>query len=215
MLVALRDSPPSAVSADVTQRYADGFSDATVVGASSQSAAPAPALLPSIPSTQFLPGTTPNNTATSTANTPQLSGQNVEPNAGNGIVVASDTGAFPGKILFISLGQFDDPQPDNPQYIIVRWLHGGTQFAESKIDLYRSETRHGPWRPITFDLKNTGQHHWPVSVADQMPFYLRVDMRTMQGAFTDFTVQPVALPLNLNAPVPTPNLQDNSAEPQS
>jgi hypothetical protein len=172
-------------------------------------------LLPSIPPTQFFPENTPNNTVTATTNAPQLSGPNVEPNAGHGVVVASETEAFPGKIVFISLGQFDDPQFDNQQYIIVRWLPGGTQFAESKIDLYRSETRHGPWRPITFDLKNTGQHHWPVSVADQMPFYLRVDMRTMQGAFTDFTVQPIALPLDLNAPVPNLNLQDNSAEPQS
>ena len=91
-------------------------------------------------------------------------------------------------------------------------MPGGTPFAESKVDLYRSETKYGPWRPIAFDLKNTGQHYWPVSVADQMPFYLRVEMRTTQGAFTDFTVQPIALPLSLNTPPPSPIQQDNQSE---
>ena len=217
MLESLSVSAPAAVPADVTQRYADGFDDVAATG-SAQPTAPAPGMLPSVPPAQFLPGNTTihtNSPASSVANAPRLSGPNTEPNIGHGIVVTTTSEAFPGKITGVSLG-YDENQPLNgQQYIIVRWMTGGTPLAESKVDLYRSETKYGPWRPVAFDLKNTGQHDWPVSVADQMPFYLRVDMRTMQGAFTDFTVQPIALPLSLNAPPPSPIHQDNPAEPQS
>ena len=202
MLATLSGAAPSAVSADVMQPYADNFDNTGATG-SPQLSAPAPSLLSTVPAPQFLPGNTLNNTSitvTPGTNAPQLTGPNVDPNAASGVVVTTETEAFPGKITGVSLGHDENQPLVTSQFIIVRWMPGGTPFTESKVDFYRSETKYGPWRPIAFDLKNTGQHYWPVSVVDQMPFYLRVDMRTTQGAFTDFTVQPIALPLSLNAP---------------
>jgi len=220
VLQALSAAAPPAVSAGVTQPYADGFADG-FEHVTTQPPAPAPGMISSVPPAQFLPGNstirinTPTTTAASTAaNAPQWTGPNAESNAADGVVVTSTTEDFPGKITGVSLGH-DENQPfGGQQYLIVRWMPGETPFAESKVDCYRSETKYGPWRPIAFDLKNTGQHYWPVSVADQMPFYLRVDMRTTQGAFTDFTVQPIALPLSLSAPLSGSFQQENPTEPQ-
>ncbi len=196
LLKTMGDSAPSAVSADVTRRYAD---NATVPGGTGSTQPPAgtlpantppPAMLSNVPPARYVPANanTPGNPSpndTSTAPPPLGSQPSGTP------VVSQETTPFPGKISLVSLGEFGEQK-----CIIVRWLPGGTPFAESKVDLYRSETRHGPWRPIAFDLKNSGEHYWLVSAADKMPFYLRVDLRSTQGLFTDFTVQTISLPLS-------------------
>lgn len=164
-------SPPSAVSADVTQRYANR-ADGTTGNSPAM-----PNMLPDASPAQYVPASD-SRTAAS---------------PGAGAVAAKQDTPFPGKISLISLGQFGEQQ-----CIIVRWLPGDANFADSKVDLYRSETLHGPWRPIAFDLKNTGEYYWLVSAADKMPFYVRVDLRSKQGLFTDFTVQTITLPLSFN-----------------
>ena len=194
LLNAMGEMTPSAVEADVTQRYGDNYGNDAATSAT-QPSVPAPSALSAVPPTQYVPTTSPATAVNQTAAPPRL----LEQNAGSDAAVSSETASFPGKIVFVSLGQYDDPQFNRQQYIIVRWMPGGTQFADSKVDMYRSETKHGPWRPIVFDLKNTGEHYWPVSAADQMPYYLRVDLRSTQGAYTDFTVHTISLPLSLHS----------------
>ena len=138
---------------------------------------------------------------------------NAPPMVGPGVnqvaTVPTETPPFPGKIIIVSDGLLRR-EFDEQRCIIVRWMSGDAPFAESKVDLYRSETKHGPWRPIAFDLKNTGEYFWLVSAADLMPFYLRVDLRSTQGLFTDYTLQTIALPLSLNTPATSPVTQPNA-----
>ena len=182
-------SPPEAVAADVTQRYANQ----NIIADETTSRSPTmPDRLSDVPMARYVPTSNSNGPvvtdAQNTANSPTVAKLPDEVAAEQGV-------AFPGKIKLISLGNFDEQQ-----CIIVRWLAGEASFAESKVDLYRSETRHGPWRPIAFDLTNSGEYYWLVSAADKMPFYLRIDLRSKEGLFTDFTVQTIALPLTFDAP---------------
>jgi hypothetical protein len=129
--------------------------------------------------------------------------------------VTTETPPFPGKITIVSDGLLRR-EFDEQRCIIVRWMSGDTPYTDSKVDLYRSETKHGPWRPIALDLNNTGEHFWLVSAADLMPFYLRVDLRSSQGLFTDFTLQTIALPLNLYSPATSPVTQNGiQASPET
>ena len=180
LLQIMGESPPSPISAEVTQRYANNYGNA---------AAQPPPNLP--------PMTGPN-------------GSNV-----SATPVTTETPPFPGKITIVSDGLLRR-EFDEQRCIIVRWMSGDTPYTDSKVDLYRSETKHGPWRPIALDLINTGEHFWLVSAADLMPFYLRVDLRSSQGLFTDFTLQTIALPLNLYSPATSPVTQNGiQASPET
>lgn len=138
----------------------------------------------------------------------------VGPNGSDAATIPTETLPFPGKITIVSDGLLRTDF-NAQRCIIVRWMSGGTPFADGKVDLYRSETKYGPWRPISVDLKNTGEHYWLVTAADLMPFYLRVDLRSLQGLYTDFTLQPISLPLNLNDPASPPaTQQDTPASPE-
>ena len=145
------------------------------------------------------------------ANAPQMVG----PNGNSAAVIPTETPPFPGKIIIVSDGLLDNGQFDKQRCIIVRWMPGGTPFDDSKVDLYRSDTKYGPWRPITFNLQNTGEHYWLVSAADMMPFYLRIDLRSTQGLFTDFTLQTISLPLSLDDPATHSATQQSSATQQT
>ncbi|MDR1385125.1 MAG: hypothetical protein LBJ67_14930 [Planctomycetaceae bacterium] len=122
-------------------------------------------------------GTNPNTTPSNTATIPAEDANRNEPEI-----------TFPGKIVLINKGVFND-QP----CIIVRWVSGDTAFFGSKVDLYRSRNKYGPWRPIVFDLTNTGEYFWRITPADETPFFLRVELRSTQGTFTDFTSRPISL----------------------
>ena len=188
-------SPPEAVAADVEQRYANQTNITDTANKTASRSSSMPGMLTNVPMPRYVPT---NDSHGSTVANAQ--------NADNSRTIAklpdevtADRGvAFPGKIEGVSLGYFGEQQ-----CIIVRWLEGETYFAESKVDLYRSETRHGPWRPIAFDLTNSGEYYWLVSAVDKMPFYLRIDLRSQEGLFTDFTVQTIALPLSFDVPEST------------
>ena len=199
LLQNMGGTPPAAVSADVTGRYAgrhvaDGAPSNAAVdtqsnaseSVSANTAANMPGMLSDIPAPQFVPGNTQGSISGGTNATaaPPVEAQK-----------DAREETFPGKISLVSLGKYGEQD-----CIIVRWLPGDETLADSKIDLYRSSTRHGPWRAIAFDLKNNGQHYWLVSAEDKMPFYLRVDLRSRQGLFTDFTTHTIATPLSFDLP---------------
>jgi len=195
LLKTLGSEVPSVVAAEVTQPYAGEFSAAS--GDAPAASGDAPQDRQDIANTTGIADTAPGIADTA----PAVSG------------AAPVTPAFPGKITLVSKGHYDDKP-----CIIVRWMTGEESFAdasagvslsnadgntptrdECKVDLYRSETKYGPWRPIAFDLKNTGEHFWLIGAADQMPFFLRVDLRSPEGLYTDFTVHSIVLPLSLKS----------------
>lgn len=92
---------------------------------------------------------------------------------------------FPGKITLISLKESTTPQ------LVVRWFIGAETLKESKVDLYRSTNRLGPWKPVIFDLNNTGEYLWNITEEEFAPFYLRLDLRSSQGLYTDFTTREI------------------------
>ena len=95
---------------------------------------------------------------------------------------------FPGKIALISMKQSALP------VLIVRWHTGSeAEFKESRVDIYRSNTKQGPWTPVVFELPNTGEYLWNISEAEFSPFYLRVDLRSVKGLYTDFTSREINL----------------------
>ncbi|MDR1493178.1 MAG: hypothetical protein LBT05_10705 [Planctomycetaceae bacterium] len=96
---------------------------------------------------------------------------------------------FPGKIVSIEIATSFNNQP----CILVRWVSGDAVFFGSKVDLYRSTTKYGPWRPIVFDLNNSGEYFWTITPVDESPFFLRIDLRSTQGAFTDFTSRAISI----------------------
>ncbi|MDR1959671.1 MAG: hypothetical protein LBQ54_11625 [Planctomycetaceae bacterium] len=94
---------------------------------------------------------------------------------------------FPGKITLISLKESTAPQ------LAVRWFKGNDAVQTAKVDIYRSRTRQGPWLPIVFDLENTGEYLWNISAGEFSPFYLRIDLRSVEGLYTDFTSREINL----------------------
>ncbi|MCL2347507.1 MAG: hypothetical protein FWC50_04520 [Planctomycetaceae bacterium] len=102
---------------------------------------------------------------------------------------------FPGKIGLVSLGSLN-----NQPYLIVQWLAGDKNFATSKADIYRSQTKNGPWMPVAFDLANSGEYHWSATEIDRTPFFLRIDLRTPNGLYTDFTNRLIAVPAQQQTP---------------
>ena len=199
-------TPPSAISADVARPYADNRISPQFGNVSSSTAqneqANLPGVLSNVPPARFVPT---NNTAgrahlPQSATQAQTIGANAQASEGtNEQAVRQNTTdeAFPGKISLVSLGKFGEED-----CIIVGWLPGDATFADGKIDLYRSNTRYGPWRAIAFDLQNTGSHYWLISAEDKMPFYLRVDLRSRQGLFTGFTTRAIVTPLSFSEQTP-------------
>jgi hypothetical protein len=48
--------------------------------------------------------------------------------------------------------------------------------------------------PVAFDLANSGEYHWSIAEVDRTPFFLRVDLRTPNGLYTDFTHRVITVP---------------------
>ena len=70
---------------------------------------------------------------------------------------------------------------DTATKIIVRWNTGHELWHDAQIDILRSSMKEGPWSPIAINLPNNGEYWWFLVPEDLKPFYIAVQIRSLNG----------------------------------
>ncbi len=92
-----------------------------------------------------------------------------------------------GQIVGISLNT-----ATSPAQIIVKWNVGSEIDQSGLIDVLRSASPEGPWRPIARSLANSGEYWWYLSKIDLEPFYINVEFSGAGGKrHSDQTGSPI------------------------
>jgi hypothetical protein len=81
-----------------------------------------------------------------------------------------------GSITAISL----ESTATRPQ-IVVKGNTGEELWKDAQVDVFRGNTKEGPWSPIAINLANSGGYWWFLSPEDLKPFYVAVRIRSFRG----------------------------------
>lgn len=78
--------------------------------------------------------------------------------------------------------------------VVVQWHTGHELWRDAQIDIFRGNTKEGPWFPIAINQANSGEYWWFLTPEDLKPFHVAVRIRSFRGGIQmDITQSAIAI----------------------